>query len=228
MRLAPPSPTRSASAVQLALIAQVTSLAGLVIFEGVRGRRLAHEIAVLGADPSAPQAQTVVGAVTLFAVLVILVITTTAAAVIAYLTWLVRVRQATEPRGRALVTVLAAWLVPGVNLVAPPLLVDRAWRAAGPPRPGGRAVLVWAWWASSLAALTLTAVRLSLGRASAETGLTGLGVLELGLIALAAALCATTVRRATGTPPLRVRPRRLQTKVIQLPPVKPTTGQPAS
>ncbi|MFE3451544.1 DUF4328 domain-containing protein [Nonomuraea sp. NPDC059194] len=171
-------------------------MTALVIFDQVRGRQLAAEIVTLGGDARSPGAEAVVGAVTLFAVLMMLAVGTLAASASAYLTWLVRARRANKtasPSG----PVLAAWLLPGVNLVAPVVLVDQVWRQARPPydRRVRWLALVAAWWASWLAALALVAVRLPLRGSSGE--LTGLSGLELGVTAVAALLCACTVRQIT-------------------------------
>ncbi|WP_326824602.1 DUF4328 domain-containing protein [Streptosporangium sp. NBC_01756] len=193
-----PSLQKSVATVYLTLSGQVAAAAALTVFEQARGRRLAREISTLGGDPHAPGAQAVVGAVTLFAVLIMLVAVTTAAAVAAYLTWLVQARQHADPRVRT-APALAAWLVPGVNLVAPPLLMYRLWWASRPPadRHGRWVALLAAWWLSWLAALVLVPVRLSLDSVPGEASLTGLGLLELAAVAVSALLCAATVRQIT-------------------------------
>lgn len=196
MRHAPSAAKRSASAVYVTLAAQLAAMTALVIFDQVRGRRLAAEIVTLGGDARAPGAEAVVGAVTLFAVLMMLAVGTLAASASAYLTWVVRARRANKvasPSG----PVMAAWLLPGVNLIAPVMLVDQVWKGARPPydRRGRWLALVAAWWASWLTALTLVMVRLPLRGSSGE--LTGLSGLELGVTAVAALLCACTVREVT-------------------------------
>ncbi|MFB9530461.1 DUF4328 domain-containing protein [Nonomuraea roseola] len=185
-------------------------MTALVAFEEIRGRRLAAEIVIMGGDPRAPGAEAVVGAVTLFAVLMLAAVTTTFAAGAAYLTWLVRARRANKaanPSG----PVLAAWLLPGINLIAPVMLVDEVWRGARPPfdRRGRWLALVGAWWLSWLTAVALVAIRLPLRDSTGD--LTGLSGLELGAAAVAALLCACTVREIT----------RIQTAPARLPRLTP-------
>ncbi|MFI6908848.1 DUF4328 domain-containing protein [Nonomuraea sp. NPDC050394] len=194
MRAVQTPPTGAASAVYLTLVIQVLSLGALVVFEQVRGRSLAGQIAALGGEARGSQA--VVGAVTVFAVLMMLLVGTTVAAAIAYLTWLIRARQVNVPTAPA-APVLAAWLVPGVNLVAPFVLADEVWRGARPPfdRRGRWLGLLTAWWVSCLAAVFLVAARL-LDTSVGE--LTGLGLTELAVTLLAAVLCAWTVRDITA------------------------------
>lgn len=150
MRFVSSLPRRSATAVHVALGVQVLATAALAMFEQARGRRLAREISALGGDPHAPGAQAVVGAVTVFAVLMMIITVTLIATAAAYLTWLIQARQnATRPGASALPT-LAAWLVPGVNLVVPPVLLYRLWWASRPPadRHGRWVALLAAWWLS--------------------------------------------------------------------------------
>ncbi|MEU4510953.1 DUF4328 domain-containing protein [Nonomuraea wenchangensis] len=196
MRHTQAPPTRAASAVYVALAAQVLSLAALVIFEQVRGRQLAAQLAAFGGRPQGAEAEAVVGAVTVFAVLIMLVAGTSVAAGAAYVTWLVRARQAND-RSAATAPVAAAWLIPGVNLVAPAVLLDEVWRGARPPagRRGRWLALLAGWWLSWLATLALVTIRLPLD--SASGGLTGVGAPELLCAAVAAALCAATVRELT-------------------------------
>ncbi|WP_433223827.1 hypothetical protein [Microtetraspora malaysiensis] len=125
MRSASSEVSRSAAAVYASLGAQVAATAAMVLFEHVRGRRLSREIAAFGGDPHNPAAREVVGAVTVFAILILLLAGATVAAAVAYLGWLRKVR----PASSGLYT-LGAWLVPGVNLVAPPIVADQAWREA--------------------------------------------------------------------------------------------------
>ncbi|MDA0638301.1 DUF4328 domain-containing protein [Nonomuraea sp. MCN248] len=195
MRLAQAPPTKSANAVYVTLAAQVASLGALVVFEQVRGRHLAAEVAAVGGRPSGADADALAGAATAFAVLLLLVVTATVAAAIAYLTWLVRARQAVAP-SYARSTVAAAWFVPGVNLIAPAVLVYETWQAAGPPEEGrrGRVALVASWWLSWLATLAVFTLVLPFD----ADGLTGLGVPELACLALTAALCAATVHQITA------------------------------
>ncbi|MFB9467883.1 DUF4328 domain-containing protein [Nonomuraea salmonea] len=190
------SPARAA-AVYVTLTAQVLSLAALVIFELTRGRDLAVQLAAFGGRPQGADAEAVVGAVTLFAVLMMLVAGTTIAAAAAYATWLVRARRAND-RSAATGPVAAAWLIPLVNLVAPVVLVDQVWRGARPPagRRGRWLVLLAAWWLSWLATLAMVTIRLPLG--SSDVDLTGVGVPELACAAVAAVLCAATVRELAG------------------------------
>ncbi|GGL44384.1 DUF4328 domain-containing protein [Planomonospora parontospora] len=212
MRSVPPPSTRPASAVQAALVLQVCAVTALTVFEQVRGERLAREIAALGGDPRAPGAQALVGPVTVFAVLVILVAATTAAAGAAHLVWLARARRyAAEVTGAPgsrpssgapsrppVAPVLAGWFTPGLNLVAPPVLVDRLWRASRTPadhRASWLALLA-AWWLSWLAALALL-LRLFLSPAPGVADLTGIGPVELAVVTVSALLCGATVRRIT-------------------------------
>lgn len=197
--------TKSASAVYVTLTAQVAATAALVVFEQARGRRLVREISALGGDPHAPGAQAVVGAVSVFAILIMLVTATTVAAAAAYLTWLVQARQNASP-GAQTAPVLTAWSVPGVNLVAPPVLVYRLWWGSRPPadRHGRWVALLAAWWLSWLAVLALVLARLT---AAGDTDLTGLGPAELAVVALCALLCAATVRQITRIQTAGARPR---------------------
>ena len=181
------------------LTAQVLALAGLVAFEETTGRALAERISLSGGDPQAPDAQAALGEGTVFALLVLALAATTVGTAVSYLVWLNRVAGPTAVR---------AWLVPGVNLVAPPLALYRP--PLGGRRPAwGRSVLLAAWWVSWLAALVLLALRPSPGGATDR--LTGLGVLELGVTALAAVCCAAVVREVTRRPAAhRIAPRRLR------------------
>ena len=181
------------TAVYLTFIAQFLAMTALVIFEQIRGHRLAGELAALGGDPRAPGAAAVVGAVTVFAILLMVFAATTVAAAASYLTWLVRARQA-NVRPAATGPVLAAWLVPGINLIAPLLLIDRAWRGSRPPldRRHRWLTLIATWWFTWLTALTLILVRLPLTKEPGD--LTGLGPIELSATAIAALLCVLTVR----------------------------------
>lgn len=195
---------KAATTVYVTLAAQVLSLGALVVFEQVRGRQLAAELAEFGGRPSGPDADALAGAATVFAVLLLIALATTIAAAAAHTTWLVRVRQAGAlPAARS--TVAAAWLIPGVNLVAPAVLVYETWRATGPAEESrrGRVALVTGWWLSWLATLAVFTIVLPL---DAVDSLTGLGVLELACLALSAALCAATVRRVTPQRSPAVRP----------------------
>jgi hypothetical protein len=189
------SATRAASAVYVTLAAQLLSLAALVIFEETRGRRLAAQLAAFGGRPRGADAEAVVGAVTVFALLMLALAITSIAAGAAYAAWLVRARQVND-RSAATAPVAAAWLIPGVNLVAPVVLVDELWRGARPAagRRGWLALLT-GWWLSWLVTLGLLTIRLPLGSSAGD--LTGVGVLELGCAAVAAVLCAATVREVT-------------------------------
>ncbi|MDP9850082.1 DUF4328 domain-containing protein [Streptosporangium lutulentum] len=183
--------------VYATLAAQVFATAALVVFEQARGRQLAREISALGGDPHAPGAQAVVGAVTLFAILIMFVAATTIAVVVACMIWLIRARRDTGQARPAAPSVLAGWFVPGVNLIAPPVMMDRLWWASRPPvnRRTRWLTLLTAWWLSWLAALTLVLVRLSSGTSKGSTALTGLGPVELAAVTIAALLCAATVRQ---------------------------------
>ncbi|MGW2156087.1 DUF4328 domain-containing protein [Nonomuraea sp. NPDC001699] len=196
VRYAQAPPTKAASAVYVTLTAQVLSLGALVVFERSSGRHLAVQLAAFGGRPHGAQAEAVVGAVTMFAVLMMLVAGTSVAAAAAYVTWLVRARQVKD-RSSPTGPVAAAWLIPVVNLVAPALLVDDVWQRAKPPagRRGRWLALLTAWWLSWLAMLTLITVRLPLE--SSSDGLTGVGLLELAGAVTAALLCAATVREVT-------------------------------
>ncbi|MCT9933868.1 DUF4328 domain-containing protein [Planotetraspora sp. A-T 1434] len=194
--------SRAAVAVYVCLTAQAVSMGALAVFEEVRGRRLAHQIAAFGGDPHAPGARQVVGAVTVFAIVMMAVAATTAAAAVAYVVWSRRLRQA--PHGQysgSGLGLAAAWLVPGVNLVVPPLLVDRAWRELAGERPARDArsrarwlVLLTCWWLSWLVALFLVFVR----PAHSGRDLTGVGLTDLAATVVAAILCAATVRELTA------------------------------
>ncbi|MEU9831007.1 DUF4328 domain-containing protein [Streptosporangium sp. NPDC048047] len=197
MRSVPLAPRRPAMVVYVLLAAQVLAVACLTAFEETRGRWLARRLATLGGDHHAPAAQAVAGAASAFALLLILVVATTVAAAVAYLSWLVRARQSVAPSRSPVAPVLAAWFVPVVNLVAPPLMLHRLWRDSR-PAPGGGGhwpVLLTAWWLSWLAVLAVVTVRLIGGRG--DGGLTGLGPAELAAVAACAALCAATVREVT-------------------------------
>ncbi|WP_449064481.1 hypothetical protein [Planomonospora algeriensis] len=140
MRSVPPPSTGPAAAVQAALVLQVCAVTALTVFEQARGERLAHEIAALGGDPHAPGAQALVGPVTVFAVLVILVAATTAAAGVAHLVWLARAR-----RYAAEITGVRG---PGPRPAPPPApRRDRSWRA------GSSRGSTWSprrcWWTAS-------------------------------------------------------------------------------
>ncbi|KAB8190874.1 DUF4328 domain-containing protein [Nonomuraea phyllanthi] len=189
-------PTRAASAVHVTLAAQVLSLGALVTFEHARGRDLAVQLAAFGGRPQGADAEAVVGAVTAFAVLMMLVAGTSIAVAAAYVTWLVRARQAND-RSAAPGPVAVAWLVPGLNLVAPVVLVDGVWRGARPPagRRGRWLALLAGWWLSWLATLAMVTIRLPLDPSAG--GLTGVGLPELACSAVAALLCAGTVRELT-------------------------------
>jgi hypothetical protein len=195
VRFAQAPPIKAASAVYVTLTAQVLSLGALVLFEQVRGRELAAQLASFGGRPQGADAEAVVGAVTVFAVLLMLTTGATVAAAAAYVTWLVRARQANDPSAHS-VPVAGAWLIPGVNLVGPALLVHELWKGARPPSDGrGRwLALVAAWWLSVLATLTLTVTGLA---RDSSGGLTGAGLAELTCLTLAALLCAATVREVT-------------------------------
>lgn len=227
VRYAQAPPTRAASVVYVTLAAQVLSLGALVIFEHSRGRRLATQLAAFGGRPHGADADAVVGAVTVFAVLMMLVAGTAMAAAAAYVTWLVRARQAND-RSAPAGPVAAAWLIPGVNLIAPLLLVDEVWRGTGPPHDRRRwLALLTAWWLSWLATLTLVTTRLPLGHSD---GLTGIGLPELTCAMVSALLCAATVRDITNIQcASRSRGRaRLRTAgtVTQLPTPPPTEPAP--
>lgn len=188
--------SRSAAGVYAGLATQVVAMTALVVFEETRGRGLAARIATFGGDPDAPGAHQVMGAVSIFAILIIAALTATALAVAAYLTWLRRV----QPHTPAL-ALTAAVLLPGVNLVMPPILADLAWRKAvrhngpefasahGARRPRWL-MLVGCWWLSWLAALGLVFARPT----QPGRDLTGVDLPALAAIVVAAILCAATVR----------------------------------
>jgi hypothetical protein len=205
MRLVSSAVNRSAAFVYAALTAQVFSMAAVVVFEQARGRRLAQQIAAFGGNPDAPGAHQVVGAVTTFAILMMALVAATIIAGATYMSWLRRVSP--DP---SLSSVLTSWLVPGVNLVMPPILADAAWQHAGRGR-AGRArwlLLVSGWWLSSLAAISMIVMRLPVARPSGGHNLTGLGLAELLLVVVAALLCAATVKEITVYRP-KGRPYRL-------------------
>src|SRR5690606_40239615 len=122
----------------------------------------------------------------------------TSAAASADTTWLLRMRHACSlPAARS--AVAAAWLIPGVNLLAPAVLLSETWRLATPQESRRtRLALVTAWWLSWLTTLAVFTLVLP---HDASDGLTGLGLLELACLTLSAALCAATVHRITVLPP---------------------------
>lgn len=186
MRVTLSSAGRGAVRVHVALAAQMLALTALVIFEETRGDRLAARIAAVGGDPRAPGAEEIMGEVTVLALLVLAVPAAWIAAATAYLRWLGGLR----PRA------VRAWLVPGVNLVAPPFALHAVWAAAGAADDGRRRrwlILLTGWWLSWLTALGVIVVSL-LAR---DAGVTGLGPAAAATTALAAALCAATVREVT-------------------------------
>ncbi|WP_066363538.1 DUF4328 domain-containing protein [Herbidospora mongoliensis] len=191
------TPQRSEFGVYAALTIQITSLAALVTFEELRGRDLAQEVAVFGGDPKAPGAQAVVGDVTIFAVLVMAVVVTTLFAAGSYLSWLSSATRTSK------LTATAAWLVPGVNLVAPMILADQAWRESGKDSRLRWLLLLGGWWAAGLTTLWLTAES-----HATHTNLTGLGVRELTAAAVTAMLCAATVWEVSSPRMVRVMSRQ--------------------
>jgi hypothetical protein len=195
VRFAQAPPIKAASAVYVTLAAQVVSLGALVLFERVRGRELATQLAAFGGRPRGADAQALVGAVTVFAVLLMLTTAATVAAAAAYVTWLVRARQANDPSAPS-TAVAGAWLIPGVNLVGPALLVHELWKGTRPPsdRRARWLALVAAWWLSWLTTLTLAVTGLA---RDPSGGLTGAGLAELTCLTLSALLCAATVREVT-------------------------------
>ncbi|WP_449064483.1 DUF4328 domain-containing protein [Planomonospora algeriensis] len=88
--------------------------------------------------------------------------------------------------------------MPGLNLVAPPVLVDRLWRASRTPADHRASwlALLTAWWLSWLAALGLL-LRLFLSPAPGVADLTGIGPVELAAVTVSAVLCGAVVRRIT-------------------------------
>ncbi|MEV6982255.1 hypothetical protein AB0M95_13475 [Sphaerisporangium sp. NPDC051017] len=193
MRYARSSVSRAAVGVYLALAAQIATLTCLVVFEEARGKTLARQMAALGNDPHAPGAAAVTGAVTWFAVLILLVAATTVAAGCSYFAWL---RQAGATPGM----IGIAWFVPVLNLAAPALLLHALREDAG-LREGRRKtwlVLVAGWWACWLGFVFLILARLPVTHSPQGKDLTGLGVPELAVAVLAALLCAATVREITG------------------------------
>ncbi|MDH2429711.1 hypothetical protein [Sphaerisporangium sp. TRM90804] len=201
---------RSAVGVYLALAAQIATLACLVAFELVRGRQLARQVSLLGDDPKAPGAEAVVGDVTWFAVLLLLVVATTIAAGFSYFSWL-------RHAGATSRMIAIAWFVPVLNLAAPALLVHALRQDAG-LRDGGRRpwlALVAAWWACWLATVFLVLV-MPVTKSHGGTALTGLGVTELLVAVLAALLCAATVRAVTSAR-LSARPSPIAPRLKLLP-----------
>ncbi|MFI6512118.1 DUF4328 domain-containing protein [Streptosporangium sp. NPDC050855] len=198
MRSIPSPQKRATSAVYLALTALVLAATALVVFERARGRRLVVEISRLGGDPRSPGAEAVFGAVTVFAILIMLFAGAAIACAVAYLNWLVRARRYADLP--AIFPVLASWLVPVVNLFAPALLVDRLWWASRPPldRRERWVALLSAWWLSWLVALTLVLVRLWPGASHGGGSLTGFGMLELTAVVVASLLCGATVRQISA------------------------------
>src|SRR5690606_37346723 len=108
----------------------------------------------------------------------------TSAAASADTTWLLRMRHACSlPAARS--AVAAAWLIPGVNLLAPAVLLSETWRLATPQESRRtRLALVTAWWLSWLTTLAVFTLVLP---HDASDGLTGLGLLELACLTLSAA-----------------------------------------
>ncbi|WP_156046138.1 hypothetical protein [Herbidospora cretacea] len=190
-------PQRSAFGVYAALTSQITSLAALVTFERLRGQDLALQVAAFGGDPKAPGAEAVVGDVTVFAVLVMALAVTTVFAAATYLSWLA------SAAGVRRLTATAAWLIPLVNLVAPVLLADQAWRERANGSRARWLVLLTAWWVAGLTTIWLLA-----DSHASHTNLTGLGVRELTAAAVTALLCAATVWEVSSPRPLRL-PRQV-------------------
>ncbi|WP_061300173.1 hypothetical protein [Herbidospora cretacea] len=191
------TPQRSAFGVYAALTSQITSLAALVAFEELRGHDLARQIAVFGGDPKAPGAEAVVGDVTIFAVLVMAVVVTTLMAAAAYVSWLSGTARVGKP------TAVAAWLIPGVNLVAPMVLADQAWRERGKESRLRWLLLLGGWWAAGLT----TAWLIAEGHAT-HTNLTGLGLGELTAATVTAVLCAATVWEVSSPRTIRLSSRQ--------------------
>ncbi|GGL06765.1 hypothetical protein Sme01_67120 [Sphaerisporangium melleum] len=192
MRYARSALSRSAAGVYLALAAQIATFACLVVFEEARGKQLARQVARLGGDPDAPGAKAVTGAMSWFAVLVLLVVATTVAAGCSYFAWLRRA--GATPRMIAI-----AWFVPVLNLAAPALLLHALRQDAG-LREGRRRpwlVLLAVWWACCLAMVFLLIVRPPFAHAPHGGTLTGLGPAELVVAVVAALLCAATVKEVT-------------------------------
>ncbi|GAA2900959.1 hypothetical protein GCM10010517_66710 [Streptosporangium fragile] len=229
MRSIPSPQKKAASAVYLTLAALVFALAALVVFEAARGRRLVLEVSEMGGDPHAPGAQAVVGAVTVFAVLIMLVAATAVAAAVAYLNWLLRARRGAYRSRSPVAPVLAGWFAPVANLVVPAVLVDRLWLASRPPagrRPRWLALLA-AWWLSWLTALALVLARLWPGGAHGSAELTGIGPAELAAVTVAALLCAATVREITVIQTASARHRRRGPAARTAPESSPETAPPA-
>jgi hypothetical protein len=220
--------SRAAAGVYAWLALQVVAMAALVVFEEARGHRLAQQIAAFGGNPEAPGARQVAGAVTVFAILMMALTIATLAAGAAYLTWLRRALPGTSRLG-----LVAAWLVPVVNLVAPLVLADRAWRDAGESgasrngasrngggrngiiwtdagqrsgRPGQESRTRWLLLGACWWASWLVALFLVFVRPG-HAGLTGAGLPQLGATIVAAILCAATVREITVLRETRHSPR---------------------
>ncbi|MET8144420.1 DUF4328 domain-containing protein [Sphaerisporangium sp. NPDC005288] len=192
MRYARSAVSRSAVGVYLALAAQIATLTCLVVFEEARGKQLARQVARLGSDPHAPGAEAVVGAVTWFAILILLVAAATVAAGCSYFAWL-------RHAGATSRMIAIAWFVPVLNLAAPALLVHALREDAG-LREGRRrswVVLLAAWWGCWLAMVFLILMRLPFTHSPQGRDLTGLGAAELVVAVVAALLCAATVREIT-------------------------------
>ncbi|GGM90722.1 hypothetical protein GCM10010106_42850 [Thermopolyspora flexuosa] len=203
---------RYAVRVYVALAVLVLAMAALVIFEETRGGPLAARIAAIDGDPRAPGAEEITGELTAFALLVLAVAVAWAAAAVTYLRWLGQMRR----------SALRAWLIPIVNLVAPPFALHAAWREADPPAGRRhRPVLLVAWWLSWLAALATVTISLVAG----DDGLTGLGPAAVTVTALAAALCAATVREVTraGVAPRRRPVARIAAAPLAAPVAPPST-----
>ncbi|RJL22811.1 DUF4328 domain-containing protein [Bailinhaonella thermotolerans] len=201
MRYAPSPPKGPAALLYVLLAAQVAAVAALAVFEHLRGKRLVAELT--GLTGRAPEP--VVGAVTVFAVLIMAAALITAATVACFLVWVWRARRSAElygfaPQRLARGWAVAAWFLPVANLVLPVLVLDDLWRASA---PGGdrRAwhTLLAAWWASWLALLAVAlAGPLGLVRAAGpDLDLTGVGLMESAATAIAAATAAAVVRAIT-------------------------------
>ncbi|WP_283137822.1 DUF4328 domain-containing protein [Rhizohabitans arisaemae] len=198
MRYAPSAPVRPAMWTCVLLVSNVLAVTALAIFEATRGQTLMREIAAMGGMPRESEGNPVVGAVTVFALLVLLATGIALTTAGSYLGWLWRARQTIEvygltrprfSRGWA----IAVWFVPLVNLVLPPLIVHDVWRGSSSPRRLTLApwlTLLTCWWASCL--VTVWTLVFSRGPL-----LTGTGHAQAASVLVSALLCGATIWEIT-------------------------------